>query len=163
MILVVDGDVRNNIITRTSALLSLEFALATAAYGIVYFWKMGAITTKGRIELISVCTNEYLPITWTHEPEPQSIHERRHVWDAFALPMTYLTWSTVFLMFTFIIFIWTSGLPSSRTARDIPVPPWSFTLVTLGILHPVCRSFQVMKTLRDLCQPVETPTADKMR
>jgi len=63
MILLVDGNVRNNAITRTSAFLSLEFALATAAYGIVYFWKMGAITAKLRIELISVRPNEYPTMT----------------------------------------------------------------------------------------------------
>jgi hypothetical protein len=56
MILLIDSNARNNAITRTSALLSLEFALATAAYGIVYFRKMGAITARVRIELTSVRT-----------------------------------------------------------------------------------------------------------
>lgn len=61
MILMIDRDVRNNAIIRTCALLSLEFALATAAYGIVYFWMMGAITARSRIELISVRTNDIRP------------------------------------------------------------------------------------------------------
>ena len=58
MILLTDRDVRNNAITQTSALLSLQFALAATAYGIVYFWKMRAVSTKARTELITVRTNE---------------------------------------------------------------------------------------------------------
>lgn len=60
MMLLIDSDVRNNAIIRTSAIISLEFALATAAYGMVYFRKMGAIPTRVRIELITVRTNEII-------------------------------------------------------------------------------------------------------
>jgi hypothetical protein len=56
MILLMDRDVRNTAITRTCGLLSLEFALAAAAYGMVYFWKMKATATNVRIELIVVRT-----------------------------------------------------------------------------------------------------------
>jgi hypothetical protein len=148
MILLIDRDVRNNAIIRTTALLSLEFALAAAAYAIVYFRKMGAIPTRLRIELISVRTHEYPTMTSTYQPGIQSMCEYRHVWDAFALPVTYLTWSTIFLMITFIVFIWTSGPSSSRTATDIPLPLWSFVLVIAGIFHPICCSFEVIKTVR---------------
>ena len=67
MFLMPDRDVRNNAIIRTSALLSLEFALATAAYGIIYFWKMGAITARLRIDLISVRMNEYPSMASTYK------------------------------------------------------------------------------------------------
>ena len=63
-----DRDVRNNTITRTGALLSLEFALATAAYGIVYFWKMGSMTPKARVELITVRVHEDPHMSSTNEP-----------------------------------------------------------------------------------------------
>ena len=66
MILLRDADVRNNALTRTGALLSLGFALATAAYGIMYFWKMGAVTTEYRIELITVRMTVHPPMTSTH-------------------------------------------------------------------------------------------------
>src|SRR5258708_1061093 len=85
----------------------------------------------------------------------QSMDEYRHVWGAFALPMTYLTWSTIFLVFTFIIFIWTSGPWDPRKTQDIPLPLWSFILVMTGISHPIFSSFRVMKTFRGLCRLVE--------
>jgi hypothetical protein len=105
-------------------------------------------------------------MTTTYELERQSMCEYRHLWDAFALPVTYLTWSTIFLLFTFVMFIWTSGpsgsMPaSSMPARDTPVPLWSFVLVIAGIFHPIYRSFEVRRIVRGLCQPVETPATDK--
>ena len=87
--------------------------------------------------------------------------EYRHVWDAFALPMMYLTWSTIFLALTFIMFIWTSGRSSSIPAKDTPLPRWSFVLVIAGVLHPICRSFEVIETVGSLFQSVETLAADK--
>jgi len=42
IILLIDRDVRNNAIIRTSALLSLEFALAASAYGIIFFLEDGS-------------------------------------------------------------------------------------------------------------------------
>ena len=161
IILMTDRDVRNNAIIRTSALLSLEFAVASAVYGIVYFWRMGFRNARLRIELISVRTNEYPSMTSTYALARQSMCEYRHVWDACALPVAYLTWSTIFLALTFIMVIWTSGPSSSIPAKDIPLPRWSFILVIAGLFHPICRSFEVIKTVGSLFQPVETPAADK--
>ena len=88
--------------------------------------------------------------------------EYQHVWDAFALPVTYLAWSTIFLLFTFILFIWTSGLSSSRAVRDVPLPLWSFILVITGISHPIYSSFQAIRVVKGLCQAFETPGTEKV-
>jgi hypothetical protein len=99
-------------------------------------------------------------MTATYELELQSTDKYQHVWDAFALPVTYLTWSAVLLMITFTIFLWTSGL---STDKETTLPLWSLIVVVAGTLHPVCCSFQAMKTVKGLCQTlVETPAADKV-
>jgi len=146
-VMLTNGSMRANTVARTAALLSLEYAIASAAYAGVYVWRIVPATKK-------------FPSILRHAARHPT--EYTHVWAIFALPIAYLACSILFLAVAFLVFIWTSGGTNAAVPQHISAPLWSHLLLVIGAAHPFYRSLQVWETFNNLCEPVKVLDPDKV-
>jgi len=132
-----------NMITRAAALVSLEFAIASAIYSAVYVWRI----TPARKNFPDILRH----IQAGHASE------YAQAWMIFALPITYIACSILLFAVAFLGFVWTSGIHGS-VPQDISERSWPHLLLMVGLAHPLYQSFQAWETFNKLCEPVKVVT-----
>jgi hypothetical protein len=167
LVMLTNGSLRANTVARSAALLSLEYAIASAVYAGVYVWRIVPATKKfpsilrhvssTLLDVREFGTDMLLFFQAARHPT-----EYTHVWAIFALPIAYFACSILFLAVAFLVFIWTSGGTNAGVPQHISAPLWSHLLLVIGAAHPLYRSLQVWETFNNLCEPVKVLDPDKV-